>query len=404
MSSKKNFFRKVLKNGMTIFLEKRALPVVSVAFAVKAGGVHETLEEKGISHFIEHMLYKGTKKRTAKQIADALERKGADVNGFTSEELTAYWCKIPSKDLDLALDVLSDMIKDSLFDKKEVEKERKVIFEEIKMRHDNPNIYVYDEIQKNLYDGTMKIGISGTIETMNSLSRQDLFDRFIKVYSPTNLILGVVGDCDFEKLISFAEKTFEKEGGCEPLKPIFNRKNEERIEKRKGIDQAHLVFAYHVSNENEKQSCVAEILNCLMADGMSSRLFAEIREKRNLAYAIKGNFEKGKTFSHNLIYVGTTAENVKKVKSLILEEFLKVSQTLTEIELKEIKEQLISQNELSMENSQSQLFNLIGYESTGVATDFYDYKKNVLSVSLKEVKELAKLASKEFSFFALIPE
>src|SRR3990170_2312881 len=126
------FFRKILKNGMTLIFEKRNLPVVSVGIAVRHGGVNESLSERGISHFIEHMLYKGTKKRTYKQIAEDIEKRGGDLNGFTANLITAYWCKMPSKHLKIALEVLADMIKNSLFDKKEMEKERKVIFEEIK--------------------------------------------------------------------------------------------------------------------------------------------------------------------------------------------------------------------------------------------------------------------------------
>src|SRR3989344_2995410 len=129
---KVNFYRKVLSNGMTVILEKRNLPIVSVAFAVRNGGINEKEEEKGISHFIEHMLYKGTPSRNAKRIGEEIEKNGGELNGFTSEEITAYWCKMPSKHLDIALNVLSDMVQNPLFDEKELEKERLVIFEEIK--------------------------------------------------------------------------------------------------------------------------------------------------------------------------------------------------------------------------------------------------------------------------------
>ncbi|MFH1365461.1 MAG: pitrilysin family protein [archaeon] len=401
---KPKFFRKILENGMTVILEKRDLPVVSLGFALKAGAIHESLKEKGISHFIEHMLYKGTKKRSAKDIANELEKRGADVNGFTSEEVTAYWCKIPSKHIEIALDVLSDMIKNSVFDEKEVEKERKVIFEEIKMYHDNPQAYTFKEITKMLYDGSFQIDISGTFETMNSLSQEDLIKRFKKVYNPKNLILCAVGDCDFDSLVEFAKKNFEKGNGEEPAKPSFNKKNQIKIEKREGLDQANLIFAYHTPVFKEKKSSVAEVLNCLMADGMSSRLFSEIREKRNLAYAVKGGCESVKHFAYNLVYVGTTKENVEAVKKIILEEFNKVSKSLTQKELDEVKEQLISQYEISMENSQNQLFALIIHEAINNAKDFYDFEKNISAVSLEEIKELATMAAKEYSFFALVPE
>lgn len=187
-------------------------------------------------------------------------------------------------------------------------------------------------------------------------------------------------------------------------KPIFEKKNQTKIEKRKGLDQANLIFAYHAPLHKEKKNSVAEVLNCLMADGMSSRLFSEIREKRNLAYAVKGGCEQGKHFAYNLVYVGTTKENVEEVKKIMLQEFLKVSKNLTEKELVEIKEQLISQYKISMENSQAQLFNLLANESISNAKDFYDFEKDISAVSLSDIKELATLAAKEYSFFALVPE
>jgi predicted Zn-dependent peptidase len=400
---KPKFFKKVLNNGMTVILEKRDLPIVSVGFAVKTGAIHESLDEKGISHFIEHMLYKGTKKRSAKDIANDLEKRGADVNGFTSEELTAYWCKIPSNHIKIALDVLSDMVKNPIFDKKEMEKERNVIFEEIKMYHDNPQMHALKEITKTLYDGTFQIDIIGTFGTMNSFSRKDLVNRFKKFYVPNNIILCAVGDCDFDTLVNFAEKSFTNKKGEQPPKPIFNKKNLSKFETRKGLDQASLIFAYHTSFEEEK-NYTAEVLNCLMSDGMSSRLFSEIREKRNLAYAVKGNCEEGKNFAYNFIYIGTTKENVEEVKKIIIQEFEKVSKNLSQKELNEIKEQLISQYNLSMENSQSQLFSLIAYESMGCAESFYDFEKKISEVSLKQLKDLASKAAKEHSFFVLVPE
>jgi len=388
---------------MTVILEKRDLPIVSVAFAVRNGGVNEKQEEKGISHFIEHMLYKGTSSRDAKKIAEEIEKKGGELNGFTSEEITAYWCKMPSKNLDTALEVLSDMVKNPLFDEKELEKERKVIFEEIKMYHDNPRLHCVDEIQKLLYNGTMKITLAGTLETMNSISRNKIIEKFKKVYTPNNLILCVVGDADFKELVEFSEKNF---GNLKSKIEIeeFGLENGIKIEKRVGIDQANLVFAYHVPLAKDKKSYSAVVLNALMAGGMSSRLFSEIREKRNLAYAVKGDVNVNKTFAYNLIYVGTMKENLDKVKDLILNEFKKVSESLSEEEVKQIKEQLIGNYHISMEDSQEQMVNLLINEIQGDAKNFYNFEKEILKVNLKDVKDLAKKAAEEYSFFALIPK
>ena len=398
---KKQFYRKVLKNGMTIVFEKRDVPVVSVAFAVRYGGINEDVSEKGIAHFIEHMFYKGTPKRDARKIAEEIERKGGELNGFTSEVITAYWCKMPSKHLDVALDVLGDMVKNPKFDEKELEKERKVIFEEIKMLRDNPRTHVFDEIQKSLYAGTMGMSLIGTYETMGKINREKIVKKFKDVYTPNNLILCVVGDAKFEEVVKFVEKNFGKEKGEIP-KQEFDLKNESKIEKRKGIDQANLVFAYHVPLANDKKSDAAKVLATLMAGGMSSRLFSEIREKRNLAYAVKGDSIITKDFAYNFIYVGTMKENVEQVKKLILEEFEKVAKNLSEKELKEVKEQLIGNFHISMEDSQTQMANLLFYEFEGNAKDFYDFEKKIRKVKLEDVKKLAKL--KNYSFFALVPE
>ena len=403
---KPKFYRKVLKNGMTILFEKRNLPVVCVAFAVKQGGINETETEKGISHFIEHMLYKGTPTRNAKKIADEIEGSGGELNGFTDETITAYWCKMPSKHLDVALTVLSDMIKNPLFDKKELEKERQVIFEEIKMRKDSPRVYVFDKIQGYLYKGSLGKSLIGTYDTMNSISREQILQKFKETYRPNNLILGIVGNADFEKIVKFAEKNFGKikNGSSDKTKtePKILTKNESKFEKRKGIDQANLIFAHHVPLARDKKSYAAMVLGTLMAGGMSSRLFMEIREKRNLAYAVKGDCDINKSFSYNLIYVGTTAENVEKIRKIILEEFKKVAKGLTEKELKQIKEQLIGNYSISMEDSQMQLINLLLCEMNGDASEFYDFVKNISNVKLKDVKDLAKI--KNYSFFALVPE
>jgi len=290
-----------------------------------------------------------------------------------------------------------------LFDEKELEKERKVIFEEIKMCHDNPLKHIFDEIQKCLYNGTMGINLAGTYETMNSIDKKKILKKFGEIYHSNNMILCVVGDADFEKIIRFAEKNFGDKKGKVPEQK-FNLKNESKIEKRKGIDQANLVFAYHVPLAQEKKSYAARVLSCLMAGGMSSRLFSEIREKRNLAYVVKGDSSINKDFAYSLVYVGTTKENVGIVKKLILEEFEKVSNNLDEEELKQVKGQLIGNYQISMEDSQTQMVNLLSSEINGNAEDFYKFEKNISDVKLKDVRELAKKAKEKFSFFVLVPE
>ncbi len=397
------FYREVLDNGMTVLFEKRDIPVVSVAFAVRGGGINEKKEEKGISHFIEHMLYKGTEKRNALQVAKEIEEKGGVLNGFTDEEITAYWCKMPSEYLKTAMEVLGDLVKNPKFDEKELEKERNVIFEEIKMRRDNPSIYVLDKITSYLYEEPLGISLIGDEKTLKSMDREAIVNRFNQMYSPNNLILCVVGNANFEEILDFSKNNFGNKKGKIPELEV-NKRNNNGVEKRKGLDQANLIFAHHVPFEKEKEIYAAEILSEIMAGGMSSRLFHEIREKRNLAYSIKGASDINKNFAFNLIYAGTTKKNVEKVKNLIIEEFKKIEKDLSEEELESMKKQIIGNHKISMEDSQNQMDHLLRYEILGDAKKFYDFEENMKSVKLEDVKEIARKAIKDHSFFALLPD
>ncbi len=401
ITKKPKFFRKILENGMTVVFEKReGSGVVSVAFAARHGGVHENESEKGISHFIEHMLYKGTRNRTAKQISEDIEKNGGILNGFTEEEITAFWCKMPSKHIDIALDVLSDMILNPLFDEKEMNKERLVIFEEMKMRKDMPSVYVNDKIQNLLYSGNLSMDLIGTEKSMNSIDRKKIVEKFKKVYGSRNMVLCVVGDCDFSKLCEFCEKKFKK-SLFRIEEPKIVLKNAEKIEKKEGIDQANLVFAYHTPRATENGSYTAQVLSCLMVGGMSSRLFQEIREKRNLAYAVKGGYSGGKRFGYNAIFVGTSTGNVEKIRKLIIEEFEKLK-SLGEKELGQVKEQLVGNSKISKEDSQGQMIDLLYNEIWGNAARSYEYEEKISKVKLEDVKKLAKFNG--YSFIALVPE
>ena len=398
-----NFKRKVLDNGMTILFEKRNLPIVSVSFTVRNGGINESEEEKGISHFIEHMLYKGTPTRESNQIAGEIENKGGVLNGFTTERITSFLCKMPSENLNTALEVLSDLVKNPLFDEKELEKERKVIFEEMNMRKDTPQIYVLDKIVKLLYEDPVGGCIIGTEDTLKLIDKDKIVNKFKEVYQPNNLILCVVGDANFEEIVSFAEKNFGDIKGNVPKFEV-KLKNECQIEERKGIDQANLVFAHQVPLATDKKHYAAIVLNSLMTGGLSSRLFQEIREKRNLAYAIRGDADINKDFACNIVCVGTKKENVDKVNELILDEFKKVSEELSEEELKKIKDKLIWNHQISMEDSQAHMINLVTAESSGIVTQFYNIKENISNVQLEDVKNIAKDATEKYSLFTLVPK
>jgi len=397
-----NFYRKKLKNGMTILFEKRKLPVVSVAFAVRYGGVNEQAHERGIAHFIEHLLYKGTKNRTHKQISEEIEKNGGILNGFTEETITAFWCKMPSDKLRIALDVIGDMIQNPKFDEKEMDKERKVIFEEMKIYHDTPRHYVFEKIQNMMYKAPLGIPLIGTQTTLNSVNRKKMVEKFKSIYNPKNLILCVVGNADFKAIIKFAEKNFKDMGPGMNAKyaPII-KKNKIQRETRKGIDQANLVLGFHAPLSKDKRFYAAKVLMNMMANGLSSRLFHEIREKRNMAYSIAGDVMCNRHFSYCFVYAGVLKENVEKVKKLILDEFKKVSKGLGEKELAQSKEQLIGNYKMAMESSDGQMVQLLLSEADENVKGYYEFEKKIRAVKLKDVRKIARI--KKYSFFALVP-
>lgn len=397
---KPEFYRKVLGNGLVVLFEKRQLPVVAVSSSVRYGAAYETEKVKGVSHFIEHLMFKGSKTRSQEEIAREIEKKGGILNGYTSEEITSFWCKLRSKFLDIGGEICSDLILNPRFDVKEFEKEKRVIIEEIRMYKDNPRLYVIDKIKELLYEKPFGMSVAGTEDSVRGLSRNNVMGLHNSVYAPNQMIFAVIGKSDIEAVLELAKKLFpKKEARVEFRMPV--KKNEERVEKRKGIDQANFVLAFHVPDVRSKKRYDVEILNSILAGGMSSRLFQEIREKRGLAYAVKGDIDIGVGYGYYGIYVGTTKEKLKEVKEIILRELKKI-RDLKNRDLEEAKEQLIGLNEVEREDSVRAMTELVQEEIWGKAEEYYKYADRINAVRLEDVKKLAKI--KSYSAIALIPE
>lgn len=396
---KEEFYKKKLKNGLTVLFEKRKLPLVSVSCSVKFGQIHESMKNKGIAHVIEHMTFKGTKKRNYEEIAKEIKRKGGVINAFTSEEYTSFLNKLPSKHIKTGLDIASDLILNPKFNAVEFKKEKKVILEEIKMIHDNPRYYVVNKIKEMLYKKPFgEFGI-GTAETVKSLTRNQLVELFNKVYTTDSMILCVVGDADFEEICRFGE-TF----------PFKNRKliqsspvkiNKQETEKRKGIDQSHFVFGFHSPDLNDKRRYGYELMMTYLAGGMSSVLFNEIREKRGLAYTVNGEIETGERYGYSIIYVGTMKEKIREIKEIILKQIRNLK-NLDKKDFDEVKEQLIGSKELLSEDSMNVMNLLVQEELNGNAEEYYKYEERINGIKLEDVKDISKL--KNFSAFSLVPK
>ncbi len=393
------FKRKILDNGLTVIFEKRKTPIVSVSSSVKFGAQYEKESIKGISHFIEHLVFKGTKKRSVTEIPQEIEGKGGIINAFTSEEITAYWNKLPSKYFELGAEISRDLILNPLFEKRALEREKKVILEEIKMYYDNPSSFVVKKIKEMLYEKPFNMFIAGTLETVAGLSRKKIIDLFKAIYSTNNMIFSVVGNVNWDKVLNEARK-FPKTNKKINSIPIIP-KNSQGIFKRKGIDQAHEVFGFHMPKLNDKNRYAAEIFDSILCGGMSSRLFQEIREKRGLCYALRGNLEQSKDYAYEMIYIGTVKEKINEIKKLILKEIKKLGR-LKQRELSEAKERLIGLRQISKEKCDSTMTELLLEEIGGDAENYYKYEDNINKVRLKDVRNLSKL--KGYSFVSLVPE
>jgi len=394
------FMRKKLKNGMTVILEKRDLPVVSFSITNRFGAAYEESKIKGIAHFMEHLVFTGTKTRTHEDISREIEKKGGILNAFTSHEVTSFWFKLPSEHLFAGADIIVDMLKNPKFDEEKFEKEKKVILEEIKMYHDNPQYAVSEQIEKNMFEKPFGELIIGSKETISNLKRDFVAEYFKKVYSPENYIVTIVGNADFDKVCAYLEKNFVSEGKKPKILEI-KKKNKETLEERPGIDQAHLVFAIHAPLMGTPEFATLEVLDAYLASGMSSRLFLKIREEKGLAYSVKSSLTGEKNYSVYSIYVGTTKEALPEVKKIILEEFENVKD-MAEKDLRESKERLIGLKKISSEESANVMNELLFHELVGNAEDYYKHEEEIKKVKLEDVKKLAKI--KEFSSAAIVPK
>ena len=396
----KNFQKKILKNGITILHEHRDLPLVSFSISNRFGGAYEESNIKGIAHFIEHLVFTGTKTRSHEDISREIEKKGGILNAYTSNEVTSFWFKLPSEHLFSGMDIIVDMLNNPIFDEKKFEKEKKVIIEEIKMYHDAPQRFIMDKIEENLFDKPLGEGVIGSEKTISALNRDFVFDYFRKMYGPSNFIITLVGNANFNKVCNYIENNFSPSNNFPKIKPI-KLHNKETTEERPGIDQAHFSLAFHAPLQTDKNYPALEVLDAYLANGMSSRLFLEIREKRGLAYAVKGSLSTEKSYSYYTIYAGTTKKAIPEVKKLILQEFENVK-NMTEKNLQEAKNQLVGLKRLSKEDSTNVMNELLFSELTTKAEDYYKHEDQIKAVALNQVKSLAKISS--YSTAAIVPK
>jgi len=352
-------FRKVtLKNGLRIItVPQKSTQAVTVLVLVGTGSKYETKEISGISHFLEHMFFKGTKKRPDKlEIAETLDKIGGIYNAFTGEDYTCYFAKVEALQFDLALDWASDIYLQSILPEKEAQKEKRVIIEEINMLNDNPMVYVEILWNKLLY-GDQPAGwdIAGTKESVSSINRQKLLNYMKSQYVASNTIVCVAGNIKNSQVIEKVKKSFASIGTTPPLqkpKVIEKQTQPECLIQTRKTDQTHLCFGARAYNLFHPQRYTQDILGIILGGMMSSRLFIEIRERLSLAYYVKTEVNANPDTGFLMTRAGVDNKNVGKAISAILKEYRKVSQKLVpKSELKKAKDYIKGKMALLLEPS-----------------------------------------------------
>ncbi|CEQ22807.1 M16 family peptidase [[Clostridium] sordellii] len=352
-----------LDNGLTIVGEEIPyLKSITLGVWVNAGSRIESEKLSGISHFIEHMLFKGTKNRTSKEIASTIDNLGGQINAFTSKECTCYYVKLLDEHIDIGLDILSDMFLNPLFDKEDIEKERQVILEELKMYEDSPEDLVYDLLMEGVYKTDALGGnIIGTKESLDNMNREIISDYFKKYYVASNSVISISGNFKFEEIVKLIEEKFKNlnkgDVNIEITTPEFHPCF---IAKNKDTEQVNLAISLKaIPLEDREDAYALSIINNIFGGSISSRLFQNIRENKGLVYSIYSAPSLYRKSGELGIYASMSNENLKKVYNLVLEEIDNIRENhLTEEEIRESKEQLKGSYILGLESTSSRMMSI----------------------------------------------
>ena len=384
-----------LSNGIRVVSE--TLPKsrsVSIGVWVKVGSRHEPPEIGGISHFIEHLFFKGTQKRTAKDIAIEMDSIGGEMNAFTSQETTTYYAKVVDEHLPVAIDILSDILLGSKFDPAEMEKERKVILEEIKGVEDTPDDYIHELFTSTVWpDNSLGRPILGTKDTIKSLKHKNIITYIDNYYSPKEIVISVAGNFEHARLIELLNMSFGKLSRAGILKqegtPAFTRAVSV---KKKQLEQVQLCIGCKGLNYTHEDRYVISALNTVLGNSMSSRLFQEIREQNALAYSIYSYVTSYRDTGLLTVYAGTDPSNALEVARLVLKEFVKIKEEgITPAEEARVKNQIKGSLVLSLESSSSHMSRIARQEIYyGKYLSMDDIIKGVEKVTAEQVQRLAQ--------------
>jgi predicted Zn-dependent peptidase len=386
-----------LENGFTVATATMPhMAGVSAGLWVGVGGRYENAPLNGVCHYIEHMLFKGTKRRNAKQISQAVEGVGGYLNAFTGEEHTCFYARAPRDKLGNLLDVLFDMVLHSQFDPVEIDKERSVIKEEVAMYLDQPASHVMELLNETLWpDHPLGRPLTGTLETLDGLRRDELVTYLKSHYVAAGAVLTVAGRVNHREVVSLARKLTKPfaKGKRPTYLPIAPAQTAPRVRLfTKDIEQTHLALGLRSCSRHDDRRFALRLLNIILGENMSSRLFQVVREEHGLAYSIQSGQSAFDETGALIISAGVDTKKTKPALKLIVQELKRMRETLpSNTELREARDYLIGQMDLSLESTENQMMwlgeNLLGY---GRIQKPAESKRRLTEVKPSDIRAVAR--------------
>lgn len=381
-----------LDNGFRVVTENMpGLQSASIGVWVMAGGRHERLEQNGIAHFLEHMAFKGTARRSSLEIAETIEDVGGYINAYTSKEVTAFFARVLENDVPLALDVIADIVLNPVFDPKEIEIERGVILQEIGQSLDTPDDVIFDWLQEAAYpDQPLGRTILGPTEKVSTFSRGDLSGFVNEHYGPEKMILSAAGAVDHEQIVLLAETMFGhlQSGNAQAHdRAAFASGERKEI---KSLEQVHFALGLESPGYRTDDIYTAQIFSTALGGGMSSRLFQEIREKRGLCYTIYAQTGAYAETGMTTIYAGTSADQIGQLAHLTIDEMKRASEDMSVAEVERARAQLKAGLLMGLESPSSRAERLARMISIwGRVPSLEETVKKIDAVSVADVREIA---------------
>jgi len=391
--------RQVLPSGLTVITERMEhIRSASIGIWLETGSRDEDPHWNGISHFIEHMVFKGTKHRTAEEIARQVDSIGGNMDAFTAKECICFNVKVLDEHVPVALEILSDLVLHPVFDAADITRERGVILEEIKMDEDNPDYLVHEIFTQNFWkDHPLGKPILGTKETVKRFEREPVLEAYAHRFAPGNIIVAAAGNLDHDRFVELVAKHFEH---MKPSKNGFHSSAPKVVSRitlrnKKALEQVQLCIGVPSHPIAHEKRHAGYILNTLLGGGMSSRLFQNIRERQGLAYSIYSDLNPYRDTGCLAVYAGTSLASAAKVVQSVVSEFRNLKTlAVPEEELRRSKDQLKGSLMLSLESSTARMSNLARQEM--YFDRFYDLDELIEKIEAVTAEDLQTLANEFF--------